>query len=122
MEDFRSFIRTTMSFLLRPLEVNTSDLNFSPFTGIDEAALQLEFKDLKTKDLWSSKFRILTAELEDLERQNLPLQYNTNGLKQTTLKSKVKLYLICGIVYHRLVFSYKHLHLDFCPFSDLHIL
>ena len=94
-----------MSFLLRPLEVNTSDLNFSPFTGIDEAALQLEYEDLKTKDLWNSKFRLLTAELEDLERQNLPLQYSTNGLKQTTLKSKIKLYLICGIVYQRFVFS-----------------
>jgi len=61
-----------MSFLLRPLEVNTSDLNFSPFTGIDEAALQLEFEDLKTKDLWNSKFRILTAELEDWKDKIYP--------------------------------------------------
>jgi len=58
---------------LRPLEINTSNLNLSPFTGIDEAALQLEFEDLKTKDLWNSKFTLLTAELEDLERQHLHL-------------------------------------------------
>ena len=61
--------KATMSFILRPLEINTLELNCSPFKVINEAALQLELEDLKTKDLWNSKFTNLTDELEDLARQ-----------------------------------------------------
>ena len=51
------------------------------------AALQLELEDLKTKDLWNSKFTNLTAELEDLERKKstLPIQHKwseIDGLKK----------------------------------------
>ena len=42
-----------------------------------------------------NKISNLTTELDDLERQNLPLQYNINGLKLTTLKQdQVALHII----------------------------
>ncbi|GBO26031.1 hypothetical protein AVEN_241886-1, partial [Araneus ventricosus] len=50
------------------LNTNTNEINIEPF-GIDAGSLQMQLLDLKTKDLWSSKFTELKSKLEELEVQ-----------------------------------------------------
>ncbi|GBO35929.1 hypothetical protein AVEN_179700-1 [Araneus ventricosus] len=47
--------KSTLAFIVNPLDTNTNETNIGPF-GIDAGSLQMQFLDLKTKDLWSGKF------------------------------------------------------------------
>ncbi|XP_017778372.1 PREDICTED: general transcription factor II-I repeat domain-containing protein 2 isoform X1 [Nicrophorus vespilloides] len=89
-EEFRKN-KLTISFLLRPLEINPDELFFSPFVGIDEAAFQLELEDLRYKDLWNSKFKYLIADLEELERQKstLALQQNWSEIEELKTQDQI---------------------------------
>ncbi|KAL1277343.1 hypothetical protein QQF64_024016 [Cirrhinus molitorella] len=41
----------------------------SAFTGVSQPNLEIELADIADKDLWVSKFKRLTADLEDVARQ-----------------------------------------------------
>ncbi|GBN47178.1 hypothetical protein AVEN_1817-1 [Araneus ventricosus] len=60
--------KSTLAFIVKPLNINTNEINIEPF-GIDAGSLQMQFLDLKTKDLWSGKFTELKSKLEELEVQ-----------------------------------------------------
>ncbi|GBM10772.1 hypothetical protein AVEN_151-1 [Araneus ventricosus] len=55
--------KSTLAFIVIPLNTNTNEINIELF-GIDAGSLQLQFLDLKTKDLWSGKFTELMSKLE----------------------------------------------------------
>ena len=59
--------KMTLSFPVTPLEIDPSLLN--TFPGVNQADLEMEMADIADKDLWVSKFKSLTAELEDVSRQ-----------------------------------------------------
>lgn len=68
----------TLSFPVTPLEIDPSLLN--TFPGVNQADLEMEMADISDKDLWVSKFKCLTAELEDVTRQKAyALSKATNG-------------------------------------------
>lgn len=45
----------------------------STFPGVNQADLEMEMADIADKDLWASKFKRLTAKLEDVTRQKAQL-------------------------------------------------
>ena len=59
--------KITLSFPVTPLEIDPSLLK--TFPGVNQAELELEIADIADKDLWVSKFKSLTAALEDVTRQ-----------------------------------------------------
>lgn len=61
------FSELTLSFPVTPLETDPSLLN--RFPGVNQSDLEMEMADIADKDLWVSKFKCLTAELEDVSRQ-----------------------------------------------------
>lgn len=61
----------TLSFPVTPLEIDPSLL--STFPGVNQADLEMEMADIANKDLWVSKFKRLTAKLEDVTRQKAQL-------------------------------------------------
>ena len=61
--------KTTLSFPVSPLEIDPSLLNTTAFPGVKQADLEMELADIADKDLWVSKFKSLTAELEEATRQ-----------------------------------------------------
>lgn len=54
--------KMTLSFPVTPLEIDPSLLN--TFPGVIQADLEMEMADIADKDLWVSKFKSLTAELD----------------------------------------------------------
>lgn len=46
-----------------------ASLNFSAFTGMNKAELELELVDLQEKDLWTLKFRVMVSDIESLEEE-----------------------------------------------------
>ncbi|GBN18508.1 hypothetical protein AVEN_165004-1 [Araneus ventricosus] len=60
--------KSTLAFIVNPLNTNTNEISIEPF-GIDAGSLQMQLLDLKTKDLWSGKFKELKSKLEELEVQ-----------------------------------------------------
>ena len=86
--------------MLKPLEEDTSALNFSAFTGVDRAELELELADLQDKDMWSYKFRGLVMKFENLERHRstLALQHRWTEMHNLKKKNKTKLCLKFGIL------------------------
>ncbi|XP_074854305.1 general transcription factor II-I repeat domain-containing protein 2A-like isoform X2 [Carettochelys insculpta] len=80
--------KATLSFVLKPLEADTSALNFSTFTGVDRAELELELADMQDKDMWASKFRGLVTELEDLEKQKSTLAVQQRWTEMLDLKKQ----------------------------------
>lgn len=64
--------KSTLAFIVNPLNTNTNEINIEPF-GIDAGSLQRQLLDLKSKDLWSSKFTDLKSKLEELEVQKCTL-------------------------------------------------
>ena len=64
--DFRKE-KMTLSFPVTPLEIDPSLLK--TFPGVNQADLEMEIADIADKDLWVSKFKSLTAALEDFTRQ-----------------------------------------------------
>lgn len=73
--DFRKE-KTTLSFPVIPLDIDPSLLNMSAFPGVSRPDLEIELADIADKDLWVSKFKSLTAELEDVARQKAILGQN----------------------------------------------
>ncbi|KAK1889551.1 General transcription factor II-I repeat domain containing protein 2A [Dissostichus eleginoides] len=61
--------KNTLSFPVTPLDIDPSMLNMSPFTGVSLPDLEIELADIADKELWVSKFKRLTADLEDVARQ-----------------------------------------------------
>ena len=72
--------------MLKPLEADTSTLNFSAFAGVDRA--ELELADLQDKDMWSSKFRGLATKLENLERHRSTLALQHRWTEMHDLKKQ----------------------------------
>ncbi|XP_059802664.1 general transcription factor II-I repeat domain-containing protein 2A-like [Hypanus sabinus] len=61
--------KNTLSFLVTPLIIDPSLLNTTALAGVSQPDLEMELADLADKDIWVSKFRRLTADLEDVARQ-----------------------------------------------------
>lgn len=75
--------KSTLSFVLYPLKINVDELNMAPF-NTDAAALQMQLIDIKSKELWSSKFTALVDRLEEYEREksNLISNHKWTAVKQ----------------------------------------
>ena len=65
--------KNTLSFLVTPLDIDPSLLNTSAFTGVSKPNLEIELANIADKDLWVSKFKGLTADLEEVARQKAAL-------------------------------------------------
>ncbi len=74
---FREFRQEkgTLSFPVTPLDTDISLLNMSAFTGVSQPDLEIELADIADKDLWVSKFKRLTADLEHVARQKAILAH-----------------------------------------------
>lgn len=60
--------KTTLSFPVAPLNIDPSLLNVTAFSGVSQPDLELELADIADKDIWVSKFKHLTGDLEDVAR------------------------------------------------------
>lgn len=65
--------KNTLSFPVTPLDIDPSLLNTSAFTGVSKPDLEIELADIADKDLWVSKFKCLTVDLEEVARQKATL-------------------------------------------------
>ncbi|KAK1875444.1 General transcription factor II-I repeat domain containing protein 2, partial [Dissostichus eleginoides] len=61
--------KNTLSFPVTPLDIDPSMLNMSTFTGVSLTDLEIELADIADKELWVSKFKRLTADLEDVAQE-----------------------------------------------------
>ena len=68
--------KTTLTFPVTPLDIDPSLLNISAFPGVSQPNLEIELADIADKDIWVSKFKRLTADLEDVARQKAILAQN----------------------------------------------
>lgn len=68
--------KTTLSFPVTPLSVDPSLLNTTAMAGVSHPDLEMELADIADKDIWVSKFKRLTADLEDVARQKAVLAQN----------------------------------------------
>lgn len=60
--------KNTLSFPVTPLDIDPSLLNTSAFTGVSKPDLAIELANIADKDLWVSKFKCLTVDLEEVAR------------------------------------------------------
>ncbi|KAL4083645.1 hypothetical protein QTP88_028961 [Uroleucon formosanum] len=67
-EDFRKY-KSMLKFLTSPLIAETGQINFPSFPSVDKRLFSLQLIELKTKDLWSTKFENLKTDIENLERE-----------------------------------------------------
>lgn len=81
--------KMTLSFPVTPLEIDPSLL--STFPGVNQADLEMEMADIADKDLWVSKFKCLTAELEDVTRQKAQLAQSHKWSEIESLPTPEKL-------------------------------
>ncbi|XP_059819303.1 general transcription factor II-I repeat domain-containing protein 2-like [Hypanus sabinus] len=68
--------KNTLSFPVTPLSIDPSLLNTTALAGVSKPDLEMELADIANKDIWVSKFRRLTADLEDVARQKAVLAQN----------------------------------------------
>ncbi|XP_066471497.1 protein FAM200C-like isoform X2 [Tiliqua scincoides] len=68
--------KNTLSFPVTPLTVDPSLLNMTASAGVSQPDLEMELADIADKDIWVSKFKHLTADLEDVARQKAILAQN----------------------------------------------
>lgn len=68
--------KTTLSFPVTPLSLDPSLLNTTALAGVSQPDLEMELADIADKDIWVSKFKRLTADLEDVARQKAVLAQN----------------------------------------------
>ncbi|XP_072892951.1 general transcription factor II-I repeat domain-containing protein 2A-like [Hemitrygon akajei] len=68
--------KNTLSFPVNPLSINPSLLNTIALAGVSQPDLEMELTDIADKDIWVSKFRRLTAGLEDVAGQKDVLAQN----------------------------------------------
>ncbi|CAK6435131.1 unnamed protein product [Pipistrellus nathusii] len=80
-QEFRDS-KATLAFVRKPLNATVTELNFSPF-NIDIGNFEMQLLDLKNKELWSSKFERLCADMEILEKNKCELssQHKWSALK-----------------------------------------
>ncbi|KAL3967226.1 TIMELESS-interacting protein [Sarotherodon galilaeus] len=75
LEEFREE-KPTLSFPVTPLTIDPSLLNVTAFSGVSQPDLELELADIADKDMWVSKFKLLTEHLEDVAHQKATLVQN----------------------------------------------
>ncbi len=80
--------KAMLSFVINPLDVDTVSLNFSAFTGVNQAELELELADLQGKDLWTSKFRGMVSDIENLEKQHATLAFQHKWTELSGLQKR----------------------------------
>ncbi|XP_059838446.1 general transcription factor II-I repeat domain-containing protein 2A-like isoform X1 [Hypanus sabinus] len=68
--------KNTLSFPVTPLSIDPSLLNTTALAGVSQPDLEMELANIADKDTWVSKFRRLTADLEDVARQKAVLAQN----------------------------------------------
>ncbi|XP_048357110.1 general transcription factor II-I repeat domain-containing protein 2B-like [Sphaerodactylus townsendi] len=68
--------RATLSFPITPLTIDPSLLNVTAFAGVSHPDLELELADIADKDMWVTKFKRLTEDLENVARQKATLVQN----------------------------------------------
>uniref|UniRef100_A0A8C4X7H4 HAT C-terminal dimerisation domain-containing protein n=1 Tax=Erpetoichthys calabaricus TaxID=27687 RepID=A0A8C4X7H4_ERPCA len=80
-QEFRNSM-ATLAFVKKPLSADVTELNFSLF-NIDIGAFEMQLLELKNKELWSSKFERLNADLEKLEKNKCDFssQHKWSALK-----------------------------------------
>jgi len=89
--------KQTLAFVKKPLTACVEELQLSPF-GVDPGALQLELLDLKSKELWSSKFIELTSDLQELEKKKCQLSSEHKWSKLHELENEDVLILTIAMV------------------------
>ncbi|GFY07473.1 hypothetical protein TNCV_5086581 [Trichonephila clavipes] len=62
----------TLVFVKNHLNATITELKFSPFE-IDIGCFEIQLPDLKSKEIWRSKFKRLCVELEILEKKKWDL-------------------------------------------------
>jgi predicted nucleotidyltransferase len=84
LERFQEFrnSKATLAFVKKLLNATVTELNVAPF-NIDIGNFELQLLDLKNKELWSSKFERLSADLEILEKKKCEFssQHKWSALK-----------------------------------------
>ncbi|XP_059845929.1 uncharacterized protein LOC132405264 [Hypanus sabinus] len=88
--------KNTLSFPVTPLSIDPSLLNTTALAGVSQPDLEMELADIADKDIWVSKFRRLTADLEDVARQKAVLAQkhkwsDIENLTDDSLRSCVKM-------------------------------
>jgi hypothetical protein len=80
-QEFRNS-KATLAFVKKPVYATVTELNFAPF-NTDIGNFELQLLDLKNKELWSSKFERLSADLEILEKKKCEFssQHKWSALK-----------------------------------------
>ena len=73
--------KKTLSFPVSPFRIDPSKLNMVTLAGVSQPDFEIELADIADKDIWISKFRRLTADLEDEARQNTDLAQGHNWSK-----------------------------------------
>ncbi|XP_076805287.1 general transcription factor II-I repeat domain-containing protein 2B-like [Clavelina lepadiformis] len=73
--------KKTLSFSVSPFSSDPSELNMIALSGVSQPDFELELADIADKDIWISKFRRLTADLEDVPRQKADLAQGHNWSK-----------------------------------------
>ena len=68
--------KTTLSFPITLLDINSSLLNVTAFAGISQPDLELELGDVADKDMWVFKFKRFADDLEHVARQKATLAQN----------------------------------------------
>jgi len=89
--------KNTLSFPVTPLTIDPSLLNVTTFAGVSQLGLELELADIANKDIWVSKFKRLTDNLEDVARQKATLAQNHKWSDIVNLPRLDKLVLKCGM-------------------------
>lgn len=79
----------TLSFPVTPLEIDQSLL--STFPAVNQADLEMEMADIADKELWVSKFKRLTAKLEEVTRQKAQLAQSHKWSEIESLPTPEKL-------------------------------
>ena len=77
--------RKTLSFSVSPFSIDPSELNMIALEGVNQPDFEIESANLADKDISISKFRRLTADLEDVARQKASLAQGHNWSKVKNL-------------------------------------
>ena len=65
--------KKTLSFPVSPFSIDPSELNMIALEGTSQPDFEIKLPNIADKDIWISKFRRLTADLEDVARQKSDL-------------------------------------------------
>jgi hypothetical protein len=93
------------AFVEKPLSVDVTELNYSVF-NIDIGSFEMQLLELKNKELWSSKFERLNADMEKLEKNKCDL---SSQQKWSALKDLEKEDMIIFNAWNSIPDSYDQL-------------